>query len=160
MAAYPLYTSTTTASWGTSTATDGTGEIYIDTGTGGQRIRFYNPYTTESKWDVSIDTDTDKISKAVTKKDLKMIKDEVRKYMKDQMLKDAKKVAGSLFSDVEKLKKEKTQLKKEVTELKTLVKKAKADIQLELEKVEEVLERRARSIGKFKYMDFSRDDEI
>jgi len=171
MASYPLYNSTTTSSWGTSTgiddvgtwtttATSSGGDIWVDTGTGGQVFRVRDPYGYHNNVIISGSTDTNvnKISEAVTKKDLKMIKDEVKKYMNDQMLKDAKEIAGKLFTDIEKLKKDKTQLKKEVTELKTSLKKAQADIEAELIKIEEVLERRAASIGKFRYLDFSKDE--
>ena len=48
----------------------------------------------------------------ITKKDLKTMKAEVKKYMTDQMKKDAKEIPGQLFKDVEKLKKEKLLSKK------------------------------------------------
>ncbi len=176
---YPNYTST--GIWGTTTsATSGESGIWIDTGTGGQCVRVHNPYVRHpycvecgttidnsantscvecgATTDNSTNTSIDKISKAITKKDLNMVKDEVRKYMKTQMLIDAKEIAGKLFKDIESLKEEKTQLKKEVTELKTYLEKAQEDIHAEVAGIEEMLERRANAIGKFKYLDFSNDE--
>jgi predicted nuclease with TOPRIM domain len=128
--------------------------IYVDDGTGGRYVTTYNTYNTYGMDTTTIDH-TYAISKEVTKKDLKAMKDEIRKYMKDQMLEDAKEIAGELFEDIEKLKKEKTQLKKSVTELKNQVKKVQADVKTELEDLEDLLERRAKEIIKFSHMDFS-----
>jgi len=156
MATYPG-TSTGIGTW-TTTATDSGGDIWVDTGTGGQVFRVRDPYGYYSG-NVTItgstDSNIDEISKAVTKKDLKIMKDEVQKYMKSQMLKDAKEIAGSLFEDIEKLKGEKTQLKKQVTELKTQVKTAQADIKKELIKIEELMSKRASEVGRFRNLDMS-----
>lgn len=139
--------------WHVTTATiDGCADYYyIDDGTGGPFIRYYNDRSSSTE-----PNNTLNIAKAVTKKDLKMIKDEIQKYMKDQMVKDAKKIAGKLFDDIDKLKKEKTQLKKDVTELKKQVKQVKIDIQTELIAIEEIMEKKAKEIFRFAGMDFSR----
>lgn len=143
--------------WQVTTATsDGVTDnyYYVNDGTGGPYTRHYESGWTPTELD-RIDKTLD-IAKAVTKKDLKMVKDEVKKYMKDQMVKDAKKIAGKLFNDIENLKKEKTQLKKDVTELKKQVEQVKKDIQAELEAIEKMMERKAKEIFKFAELDFSR----
>lgn len=139
-------------------STDGLEVYWIDDGTGGRPcIRYY-----ETGWtpDTGLNsTESDKtldIAKVVTKEDLKMMKDEVKKYMKNQMVKDARKIAGKLFDDIDKLKEEKTQLKKDVTELKRQVKQVKVDIQVELTAIEEMMEKKAKEIFRFAELDFSR----
>ena len=144
-------------------STDYTGKYYITTTDGKTWFLEDNNstgrhmiYGSSSDHGMTVcDPDSD-ISKAVTKKDLKMMKDEVRKYMQEQMVKDAKNIAGQLFKDIELLKKEKTQLKKSVTELKSQVKQAKKDIAKELTSIEELLEKRVKEIGRFGNLDFSK----
>ena len=140
----------TTATTTGSSSYDGT-YVYVDDGAGSYVTTCGPSYGMEPY----VPDHSFAISKEVTKKDLKAMKDEIRKYMKDQMLEDAKEIAGELFEDIEKLKKEKTQLKKSVTELKNQVKKVQDDVKIELEALEELLERRAKEIIKFSNMDFS-----
>jgi hypothetical protein len=148
MADYPFTTTTTT----------GTGDYYenriwIDNGTGGT---YTGSYRTSGPWETTPPADhTYAISKEVTKKDMKTMKDEIRKYMQDQMKEDAKKIAGQLFDDIEKLKIEKTQLKESVTELRNQVSEAKVDIKKELVAIEKLIDKRAQQIGTFSRMDFS-----
>lgn len=141
-----------------SSATDGLEEWYIGTEKDGQYIRVRYPHSGYSSCSYKVDTsleNIDKISRAVTKKDRAMIKDEVKKYLKDQMVEDAKEIAGELFDDIEQLKKEKTQLKKDITLLKKQIKKAQEDMREEVHKVEELLEKRAMSMSRFGNLDFS-----
>lgn len=143
--------------WGTTAIGTTTGDgypgnyVYIDDGTGGHHVTTYAPYGMEAK---PIDH-TYAISKEVSKKDLKAMKDEIQKYMKDQMLEDAKEIAGQLFEDIEKLKKEKTQLEKSVTELKNQVEQVQKNVKNELLAIEELIDKRVQRIGKFAQMDFS-----
>jgi len=150
MATNPFYHNITlNTSTGSSTYGYNTPIWYAD-GTDRTAITTYGPFET-----VPIANHTYAIFKEVTKKDLKIMKEEIKKYMQDQMVKDAKEIAGQLFEDIEKLKKEKTQLEKSVTELKEQVKEAKADIKKELVAIEKLIEKRAKQIGKFARMDFS-----
>lgn len=146
---YNIWGTTTTAT--TTGATDYGQYIYVDDGTGGRCWRDDTSYGMEP----AVPDHTYAISKEITKKDLKAMKDEIRKYMQDQMLDDAKEIAGQLFDDIEKLKIEKTQLKTSVTELRNQVSEAKVDIKKELVAIEKLIEKRAQQIGKFANMDFS-----
>jgi len=148
MATIPIYNTLTTS---TGSSTYDTTIRWYNTGTGtGTYINTSGPWRTSKPADHSW-----AISKKVTEKDLKAMKDEIRKYMKDQMLEDAQEIAGQLFEDVEKLKKEETQLKKSVTELKNQVEQVKADVKSELEDIEALLEKRTKQIIKFSNLDFS-----
>lgn len=126
---------------------------YDDDGTGGSYARTYDPY--EGYGMTNVVDHTYAISKEVTKKDLKAMKDEIRKYMQDQMVEDAREIAGQLFDDIEKLKEEKTQLKESVAELKIQVKQARSEIKDEVVAIEELLEKRVKQISKFANLDFS-----
>lgn len=152
MAMLPIYNNTTTMTITGSGSYDAT--IWYDNrGTGDTYVETCGPYGEYGTTNVVDHTYA--ISKEVTKKDLKAMKDEIRKYMQDHMLEDAKEIAGQLFDDIEKLKEEKTQLKKSVTELKKQVKKVQADVKSELQDIEDLLERRTKEIIKFSNMDFS-----
>ena len=152
MATIPLYSNSIFAT-ATTTGAGGSydSHIWIDEGTGGRHVTTFAPYGMEP----CVPDHTYAISKEVTKKDLKAMKDEIRKYMKDQMMEDAKEIAGQLFEDIETLKKEKTQLKKSVTELKNQVEQVQDNVKSELKALEDLLERRAKEIIKFSHMDFS-----
>ena len=148
-------TTSTGSSTGSSTGTSSydTQTWYTNDATGGTDIRTYGyeGYGMEPH----VPDHTYAISKEVTKKDLKAMKDEIRKYMQDQMLDDAKEIAGQLFEEIAELKKEKTQLKESVAELKTQVEQVQAYVKSELEALEDLLERRSKEIIKFSHMDFS-----
>ncbi len=109
------------------------------------------PYTcTGSTWE-AVDT---QISSAVTKKDQRMIKEEVKRYMTTQLRKEARQAAGKVSRDIEKLKIAKIQLGKEITELKTQVEQAKEDIRTEITAMEEMLAKKATEMLRFGSLDF------
>ena len=89
----------------------------------------------------------------VTKKDLKIMKAEVKKYMTEQMKKDAKEIAGQLFKDVEKLKKEKTTLKKDMTLIKKQLKQIKKDIEKAMSDFEETIDKQVNRVIRFDNLD-------
>lgn len=152
MAMLPIYNNATTVTITGSGSYDAT--IWYDNcGTGDTYVRTCGPYGEYGT--TNIIDHTYAISQEVTEKDFKAMKDEIRKYMQDQMLDDAKEIAGQLFDDIEKLKIEKTQLKTSVTELRNQVSEAKVDIKKELVAIEKLIEKRAQQIGKFANMDFS-----
>jgi len=100
-------------------------------------------------------TKTSIISDAITEEELQMIRDEVKKYMTDQMKKDAQDVAGKLFDDFEKLRKEKTAIKRDVTALKKQLQQTKEDINVEIKKMEEMMDKKATELIRFGSLDFS-----
>lgn len=95
------------------------------------------------------------ISEVIAEEELQMIRDEVKKYMTDQMKKDAQKIAGKLFDDIEKLKKEKTAIKRDLTEFKKQLQQTKEDIRAEIIKMEEMMEKKATELLRFGDLDFS-----
>jgi len=107
--------------------------------------------STDSTWG-GVDV---QVSSAVTKKDQRMVKDEIKKYMTTQLKKEARLAAGKVSRDIEKLKTEKIQLGKEITELKTQLEQAKEDIRAEITAMEEMLAKKANEILRFGSLDFS-----
>lgn len=105
----------------------------------------------DSTWG-GVDT---RISSVVTRKDLRMIKNEIKKYMTTQLKKEARLAAGKISRDIGKLKTEKTQLGKEIIELKIQVEQAKEDIRAEITAMEEMLEKKATEMLRFGSLDFS-----
>ena len=152
-----------------SNTTDGGVPTYcpVDSGTSADGIQYVMVYDGSScTWDSKLCAipakPASRVSDFVTRKDRKIMKDEIKKYMTEQLKKDAKKEAGQLFKDIEKLKREKDGIKKgtialekQLIELKEQLKQMKKEIREEMVAMEVMIERKANENVRFGSMDFS-----
>lgn len=159
MAALPYYTNTTTTTIATGeicgSATTSGQKWYIDTGTGGPFIRVVDTPMVFHPYDKTPTDDTLNIASVVTKEDRKIMKKAVEKYMKKQMLADAKEIAGQLFEDIEELREEKVRLQKDMKTLREQIEEVKENTSKELKIFEEMMEKKAKDIFRFTQLDFS-----
>ena len=94
-----------------------------------------------------------KVKNEITNKQKKMIKEEIKICMNDQLKQSVEKEAGKLLKDIEKLKEEKKRLGIAISQLKQEVKKAKKEIQAEIVSMEDMIETHTQRVLRFNMLD-------
>ena len=117
--------------------------------------KIYAPTATSTDYWVKDEDDCTQggISSLIASKDKKKIQAEIKLWMSGELRKAAKKEAGQLFKDIEKLKEEKSRLGKNISDLKYDLKKTKEEIKKEIEEMEKVIEKFVSNISRYQNLD-------
>lgn len=125
-----------------NTATTDSGIVFVDTWNEATTTGYTSPWTTKNQ-----------VDKIVTKEQEKIIREEVRIWMTDRLMKAAQKEADQLLKDMNKLKEEKTRLGKAISNLRQEMRVSKQEVHDECVVMEKMLKKYAYQILRYENLD-------